>query len=106
MAKRSDMARANLSPHTHVFIPGKGYRDMGELKDRPAVANAGLCNPPNGSAHMSAHMLKPPSGAALEFKWLPSVKSWYKFPSVGRRMAFPADYLSKAGWTYQGPASA
>jgi len=40
--------------------------------------------------------------AKMEFSWVSSQGAWAR--AGGFRMAFAADYLSRAGWSYAGPA--
>ena len=104
-AKRSSRGRAHRSPTTHAFIPGQGYIEFAA----PPVANPGtappfLANPPQGAQDGSYHFLTVPGGGKrLAFVWLASHRAWSR--KGGLRAAFMAEYLSRAGWVYQGPAS-
>lgn len=90
----------------HVFLAGKGYVEIGELKIARPVAEKALCSPPPGTPNLTPHFLNPPTGGALiEFKWLANAQAWFRHPGGGHRLAFAADYLSQAGWTYSGPVT-
>lgn len=103
--KRSNRGRAHRSPTTHAFVPGQGYLDYGG----PPLANPGphpavLANPPQGARDGSYHFLIAPGGAKrLAFVWLAAHKAWGR--KGGLRAAFRAEYLSRAGWVYQGAAN-
>ena len=110
----SNRARALRSPATHIFIPGRGFIDMGEpLQLLHKVAPTGRCNPPIGTKDKTFHSLVPPGGhPPINFQWLNGPKIWMPRqerprklgPNRWSRMGYEADYLSQAGWTYGQPA--
>lgn len=103
-ASQSSRGRAHRSPTTHAFVPGVGYIEFAS----PPVANPGsapahLANPPKGTPDGSYHFLIVPGGGRrLVFRWT-SGHAWSR--AGGKRLAFTADYLSRAGWVYQGSAT-
>ena len=95
-------AQALKNPTTHSFAPGVGYAHHPRPpKTNPGTMPTGLCSPSAGTPDGSKHVLSSPGGGAkLEFTWVALHSAWAR--SGGLRMAFTADYLSRAGWTYVG----
>ena len=91
----------------HQFIPGIGYLAHDGPPELPAEMSGGKnCEPPSGSKDGSAHMIRPPNGAApMAFLWAAGEKAWASpRPEAGNRLAWAPTHLSRAGWEYGGPA--
>lgn len=112
MAKKSDRARAMVSPHLHAFVAGRGYIEIGEPelswpREHKPIKPRGeaLCRPSEDAVNMSEHLLMAATGGApIAFKWLSDQAAWLAFPRPAIRMAFRPDYLAAEGWVYIGPA--
>ena len=96
-------AAALSDPASHCFVPGAGYvRYATPPKVIPGSHPIGRATPPAGTLEGSAHQLTPPGGDdVMQFTWVAKSNAWAR--PGGLRMAFAADYLSRAGWVYAGP---
>lgn len=98
---RITRTQAMANPTAHRFIPGDGYTLCAPLPKRGAHP-PNRANPPDGTRDGSKHMLTVPGGGAqAAFTWLAPHSCWER--PGGLRVAFAADYLSRAGWVYAGP---
>ena len=100
-------AQALKSPTMHRFIPKIGYVHYSRPpKSVPGQFPPDRANPPAGTPDGSRHFLAVPGGgvAKMAFTWVASQGAWAR--PGGLRLAFAADYLSRAGWGYAGPADA
>jgi hypothetical protein len=99
-------AAALKNPTHHQFIVGVGYLNHGCEPDVPAsYPSSKTCHPASDAADGSSHWLKPSHNAPpMQLIWIASHKSWRTaHPGKGNRMAWTADYLARAGWSYQKP---
>lgn len=96
-------------PTHHQFFPGLGYIKHSGPPELPVTANGNKnCLPPAQTANGSRHLIKPPTGGpAVIMVWNVLEKAWASTrPEKGNRLAWPASYLSRAGWAYVGPDKA
>jgi len=102
---RVTQRQAMAAPTAHRFGSGAGYTHCPPLpKLKVDLAPAGRASPPAGTADSSRHLLMVPGGGKdVPFTWVARQGAWMR--PGGWRMAFAADYLSRAGWTYSGPVS-
>lgn len=102
ITRPSDQNRAARSMTTHSFHPAIGYL---EHSHPPIVHNgaapAPQCDPPLGVRDGSRHMLAF-GDKQLSFTWVAAEQAWAR--AGGHRMAFTAEYLTREGWRYVGPA--
>jgi hypothetical protein len=96
-------AAALSDPASHRFVPGTGYvRYAASPKVIPGLHPVGRATPPANTLNGSPHLLiSPGGGVAMAFTWVVKPGAWAR--PGGLRMAFAADYLSRAGWVYVGP---
>lgn len=101
---------AMLDPTRHQFVRGLGHIPHGAEPDLPPGYPPGSANclPPAGAADGSVHIMNPSHGAPpMRMRWLAAHQAWAPLsPEKGNRMAWTADYLSRAGWEYAGPEAA
>jgi len=94
-------------PHTHTFVPKRGYI---EIHGKAAALTPGRnpvsgCRPPRDTKEWSWHNLKGPgSDKTVAFQWQLAREVWVRLDPNAKRLGFPADYLSSHGWSYAGPA--
>ena len=97
---QADRATALASPTTHRFVPGAGYLRCSPLpRPKMGADSVGRADPPVDVKDGSVHMLVSPGAPVLEFVWMARHRAWAR--PGGWRMAFTADYLSRAGWVYK-----
>lgn len=91
----------------HSFLPDLGFVAHRGPPDVPpgSKASAG-CSPPAATTDGSKHMLKPPNGSKpMPFRWVASEQAWASLKSgEGNRLAWPATFLQRCGWSYVGKA--
>lgn len=90
----------------HQFVPGLGYLAHSGPPDLPPTAKGTMnCAPPAGTKDGSAHVMRPPYGAAeMTMLWVAGEQAWApSTPGKGNRLAWPPAHLSRAGWEYVGP---
>ena len=98
-----DRATALASPTAHRFVPGAGYLRCPPLpRSQVGMGSVGRADPPVDAKDGSVHVLVSPGGPVLEFVWMVRHRAWAR--PGGWRMAFTADYLSRAGWVYKSTA--
>lgn len=104
---QSSLGAAMRSPATHVFLPRRGYFDLGPLPPLQGHTHpADRANPPAGTRDRSWHALQPPGGhPPITFRWHAGVATWVRRDSRAKRLGFKTEYLSKAGWVYLRPAN-
>lgn len=87
----------------HSFTAGIGYVQHGEPPlPLPGKHPDNRCSPSAIVKDGSSHFLRVPGGSReMPFQWVAAEKAWER--PGGRRMAFTAAYLSKAGWVYSRP---
>lgn len=101
------LAEQNLA--THSFVPKQGYVDHGAAPlGNPGNHPSTSCSAPTGAAHDSLHWLQPPGNhPPMKFRWVPAQRVW-AVTGAGRlqahRLGYTDTYLSRAGWSYIGPA--
>lgn len=100
----SNRSGALANPTTHQYASGIGFVDHGApLVAKSGPHAAGLCTPPDGTKNGSVHTLRSPGRRSLmRFVWVGAQRAWAR--NGGKRLAFTAEYLSRTGWTYVGPA--
>lgn len=108
-ALHSSKEAAEKSPTTHRLVLGRGYVNIGK---EPAIKEIDKkeqrnCAPPPNTLNATTHLLSPPgNGTPVIMRWLSMQKAWASIlPFQGNRMAWTADYLSRAGWAYMRPQS-
>jgi hypothetical protein len=99
----SNFAAALASMCTHSYQPGVGYLQH----DTPPVIHSGpapapLCDPPAGTRNGSRHTLAY-GDKQMDFAWVEAERAWARHG--GHRLAFTAEYLTREGWRYIGPAA-
>jgi hypothetical protein len=102
---------AMRDPTRHQFIAGLGHvahEGVPEVPLGAALSPPDRAHPPAGAADGSRHLLNPPNGGkSIAFEWLAVHQAWKsERPEAGNRLAWPATFLSRAGWTYKGAAPA
>lgn len=91
----------------HQFVPGLGYVAHSGPPELPPGSNGtASCLPKSDAADGSLHLMQPPHGhPPIAMRWVALEKAWASIqPERGNRLAWPADFLSKAGWAYLRPA--
>lgn len=100
--RKSDYKNALKNPTQHVRGP-RGYALFGlPFEQLPYGRGMRLgCDPPQGTAHESLHILRDVArNADLAFWWNDIGKAWMR--AGGRRMGFAPGYLASHGWKYIG----
>lgn len=97
---------AMKNPTSHQFIKGLGYLAHTEPPEIPLGTRPSTgCTPPTGTPDGSLHLLQPPgTRPKMTFKWLMRDSAWQAIPIRGNRIAWTADHMKRAGWSYAGPA--
>lgn len=91
----------------HQMVAGLGYvAHSGPPELPPGSDGSANCDPPATTADGSVHLLRPPNGARpIAMKWVVAERAWESMtPDRGNRLAWPADFLKKAGWAYMSAA--
>jgi hypothetical protein len=107
---RSSRESAEASPHTHRLVLGKGYLNLAKEPDikTPVDAKARkICVPAFNVETGTTHAMRPPGGGLdVIMIWNKGHQAWSSIlPFQGNRLAWKADYLSRAGWAYMRPQS-
>ena len=103
----SNYGDALRDPAAHIFKPGLGYMNLGRMQSLPSHREPpDGCTPPPSTIDSTWHFLQPPNGGPpMNFRWFANQKTWFRRGGAkARRLGFTAEYLSRAGWTYKGPA--
>lgn len=93
----------------HQFVPGFGYIAHGGAPVLPKGSNGTKdCNPPEGTADGTVHLLRPPNGDdPMAFRWIAAERAWGTMRlDRGNRIAWAPDHLMRAGWAYVSPSKA
>lgn len=98
----SSFAKALGAMTRHSFAPGRGYWEH----DSPPIIYSGpapapQCDPPPGTPDGGKHVLQF-GDAKVVFTWIAAERAWHRYG--GLRLAFSAEYLTRSGWKYVGPA--
>ena len=105
---RSSRASAEASPHTHRLVLGRGYLNIAkepEIKNPVAPKDRKNCAPAFNVETGTTHLMRSPGGGPdVIMIWNKGHQAWSSIlPFQGNRLAWKADYLSRAGWEYLRP---
>lgn len=105
---RSSRQSAEASPHTHRLVLGRGYLNIAKEPEIKNPVDAKLrknCVPALNTETGTTHVLAPPGGGkGVVMIWNKGHQAWSSIlPFQGNRLAWKADYLSRAGWEYLRP---